>query len=270
MRSSKKNGCVADIMRRTRAAYHYAVRHVKHNMKDIARRRFVECMLCNSDRDFWAETKRMVGKRTVTASIVDGLSSPDEIADVFASKYQPLYNSVPYNVNDMNTIREELDNGIAQSGFTSDFIVNYREVSKAVSCLEHNKNDGGSGLSTDHFKYAGPDLLIYVACLFSGLLVHGSVSIEFLTSTTIPIPKGKNVNLADFSNYRGITLGSIFRRIFDLIILDRYWTDLSSTELQFGFKYDRSTAMCIMILKQVVSFYVKNKSNIRCVFLDAT
>jgi hypothetical protein len=43
--------------------------------------------------------------------------------------------SVPYNVNDMNAIREELDNGIAQSDFTSEFIVNYREVSKSVSCL---------------------------------------------------------------------------------------------------------------------------------------
>jgi hypothetical protein len=68
-------------MRRTRAAYH-AVRHVKHNVQDIARQRFVECILRNSDRDFWAETKRMVGKKALTASIVDGLSSPDEIADV--------------------------------------------------------------------------------------------------------------------------------------------------------------------------------------------
>ena len=88
-----------------------------------------------------------------------------------------------------------LDNGIAQSGFTPDFIVNYREVSKAVSCLKHSKNDGGSGLSTDHFKPAGPDLFIHVACLFSRLLVHGSVPKEFLISTTIPIPKGKYVNL---------------------------------------------------------------------------
>ena len=48
------------------------------------------------------------------------------------------------------------------------------------------------------------------------------------------------------------------------------YTYLSSTELQFGFKHDRSTAMCTMILKEVVSFYVKNNSNIRCIFLDAT
>jgi hypothetical protein len=39
---------------------------------------------------------------------------PDEIADMFALKYQSLYNSVPCNVDDLKVIREEMFNSIAQ------------------------------------------------------------------------------------------------------------------------------------------------------------
>jgi len=65
-------------------------------------------------------------------------------------------------------------------------------------------------------------------CLFSGLLTHGCVIDDFLLSTTVPIPKGRNVNLTDSENYRGITLSSVFGRVFDLVVLQRYSDKLDS------------------------------------------
>ena len=47
-----KNGPVADIMRRTRANYHYNVRRVKSHVKDISRQRFAEAVLRDNARDF--------------------------------------------------------------------------------------------------------------------------------------------------------------------------------------------------------------------------
>ena len=82
----------------------------------------------------------------------------------------------------------------------------------------------------------------------SGLLVHGSVIDDFLLSTTVPIPKGMNVNHTDSENFRGITLGSVFGRIFDSDVLYRYSDKLDSRELQFSFKQNRYTAMCSMIV----------------------
>ena len=52
-------GQVADIMRRTRAAYHYAIRRIKRDEQEIVKERFVEAILKNDERDFWSETKRM-------------------------------------------------------------------------------------------------------------------------------------------------------------------------------------------------------------------
>jgi len=48
--------------------------------------------------------------------------------------------------------------------------------------------------------------------------------------------KGRNVNLTDSSNYRGIALCAIFVKIFDHIVLSRYQSKLITSDLQFGFK----------------------------------
>ena len=58
--------------------------------------------------------------------------------------------------------------------------------------------------------------------------------------------------------------------IIDLIILERYNDKLESSDLQFGFKVKRSTAMCSMLVKEAISYYVNNNSQVSCVFLDAT
>ena len=58
--------------------------------------------------------------------------------------------------------------------------------------------------------------------------------------------------------------------MFDLIILNRYFDDLTSCDLQFGSKENRSTDVCTMVLRESVSYYVNNGSSVFCTFLDAS
>jgi Reverse transcriptase (RNA-dependent DNA polymerase)/Endonuclease/Exonuclease/phosphatase family len=265
-----KTGVTADIMRRTRASYHYAIRCVKKNEQKIVRQRFAEAVLNNRDRDLWSEVKRINGNRAAPASTIDGHSSPDCISRIFADKYQQLYNSVPYSTQEMIDIRNLIEERISSADYSEDYRVTSSEVTTAITRLKPNKNDGGRGLSTNHLKFASVELAIHTACLFSGLLTHGCVIDDFLLSTTVPIPKGRNVNLTDSENYRGITLSSVFGRIFDLIVLQRYSNKLDSCELQFGFKQNRSTSMCSMVAKEVISYYTSSNTSVHCVFLDSS
>jgi len=66
--------------------------------------------------------------------------------------------------------------------------------------------------------------------------VHGFVPDVLRLSTIVPIPKGKNTNPTDSSNYRGVALGSLLGKVFDLLLLDRYSDLLVTSQLQFGFK----------------------------------
>ena len=43
----------------TRAAYHYAIRHVRKNESDIVKQRFADASKVNRSRDFWTEVQRM-------------------------------------------------------------------------------------------------------------------------------------------------------------------------------------------------------------------
>jgi hypothetical protein len=67
----------------------------------------------------------------------------------------------------------------------------------------------------------------------------------------VPIPEGKYGAVSDSTQFRGITLSSIYGKIFDNIILFRYGDRLSSAELQFGFKAKSSTNLCSV-------WYLKN------------
>jgi hypothetical protein len=53
-------------------------------------------------------------------------------------------------------------------------------------------------------------------------------------------------------------------------VLSCYNDCLESCDLKFGFKPNLLTAMCSMIMKETISYYVNNNSTVHCVFLDAT
>ena len=114
------------------------------------------------------------------------------------------------------------------------------------------------------------------ANLFFGLLTHGSVGdvgYDFLTSTIIAIPKGRNTKVTDSENYRGIALNSVLSRNIDLIVLHRYSDSLESCDLQFGIRRtDRPLggAMCTMVVKEAISFITNSNSSVHCVFLDSS
>ena len=76
--------------------------------------------------------------------------------------------------------------------------------------------------------------------------------------------------MTNSNNYRGIALSSMFNKLFDLILLSRFYDKLCSCDLQFGFKPKRSIDMCTMVLKESITYYVNNGNSVYCTFLDAS
>ena len=265
-----RDGIVADIMRRTRASYHYAVRYVKKNNQDIIKDRFASAIIDNRNRDFWREAKKIGGNRSGTHSTVDGFSQSDDIANLFARQYEDLYSCVGYDVNEMASLQQDINDKISIDGYNEHCIITGNDVRAAVSRLKPGKHDGYMGLSSDHVKHACDEWFTHTSLLLTALTVHGCVTDDLSISTVLPIPKGKNLNYSDSTNYRGIALSSILGKIFDAYILTRYDNLLSSSNLQFGFKAGYSTSMCSMILKETLEHYRRNGSTVYCTMLDAT
>ena len=68
------------------------------NEQEIVNSYFADAIVNNRNRDFWSEIKRIKrSTKSTCSSIVDGKSSPEDISDYFASKYQELYTSVSFD-----------------------------------------------------------------------------------------------------------------------------------------------------------------------------
>ena len=102
------------------------------------------------------------------------------------------------------------------------------------------------------------------------MLTHGFVPNEMLSSTIIPIPKGKNKSINMSENYRGIALSSIIGKVFDRVLLTNHWSVLKSSDMQFGFKPGHSTSKCTFVINEVTQYYLNNNSSVYICMLDAT
>jgi hypothetical protein len=64
---------------------------------------------------------------------------------------------------------DEVWNGVEERvlmvGYSDDYIVTSADVTTAISLLKHNKNEGGQGLSTNHFKFACAKFATHTALL---------------------------------------------------------------------------------------------------------
>jgi len=88
------------------------------------------------------------------------------------------------------------------------------------------------------------------------MATHGSVPIEFGIWRILRIPKSHNSNSIDSTNFRGIALSSIYCKLLDNIILDKFHGKVcTSADRQFGFKPKSSTNMFTMVLKGTLSYY---------------
>jgi len=81
-------------MRRTRAAYHYAIRKVRRDEDRIISERIAGSLINSGDRDFWSEIKRIRSNRAGSSKVVDGISDSVSVSQLFADKYQKLYTCV--------------------------------------------------------------------------------------------------------------------------------------------------------------------------------
>ena len=89
-------------------------------------------------------------------------------------------------------------------------------------------------------------------------------------STVIPIPKGRHANITISSNYRCISLCSIYAKVYDLVFINKFYDHLVTSDLQFAFKRNHSTAMCTMVLKETLAYYSADGCTALSTFLDAT
>ena len=248
--------------------YMYAVRRYKRKEETLRRQKMAEAICENKARDFFQEVNR-IKSRKVSPPCIDGLVNPQEIACHFADKYQTLFNSVPSETSRLNKI-DQFINDNCKLCTESDRLVTKDDITKAFSNLKLHKSDGNVGLVSTHLLMSGELYKEHLAKFMTAILTHGYQPKMLLLPTITSIPKDNRKSVCDSSNYRGIALCSSLGKLLDIIMLHRYRDLLQTSDMQYAYKQKHSTAICSLVVKEVINYYLNNDSEVFSSCVDAS
>ena len=181
----------------------------------VRRARMAECVASNNSRDLWWELKKMRPNACAKPPQIDGKRTSKDINGIFYSEYQYLYNSVPSDVNEVESfVKCNIDNVDPD-----DFEVDGELINEAISMLKPNKNGGDKGLVSTLVIHAPAAWRVILGKLISCMIKHGHYAEEILLSTILSSQKDARGNSCCSDNYRGIALTSAINKVVDWVIL---------------------------------------------------
>ena len=168
---------------------------------------------------------------------------------------------------------EGLNKGVDGSIFT-DVPISTREVQKAIDKLKKKKSCGFDGISAEHVKYGGVLLVITITFIFNLIWKMEYIPVNFRRGVQIPLFKGKNLCSTDTNNYRGITLLSIFSKIFELVIWSRiepWWKECESlSKYQGACRKGQSCLHTSLLLQETVANALETNSKVIVSYFDVS
>ena len=268
-----KSGTLFEIRNMTRRKYHSAVKIAKQNADNYRANKMAISVLSNNKRDFWKEVNKVKqSNKKLSVNTIDDVICENEIANLFAKKYEDLYTSVSYDGVEMSKLIKDINIGIEHDYNSIEYtnIFTCLDIKNAIKHLKCSKNDGETGFTSDHIIHGTEKLFTMLTLLFNCMLCHGYVPKGLQIGNIIPIPKNKRKSLNNSDNYRAIALSSIFGKVLDWIFLHKFDNIFKTSDLQFGFKAKHSTTQCTFVVNETVQYYNNKNTSVHVVLLDAT
>ena len=271
-----RQGPVQDERLRVRACYRRAMRAAQRAPKQAAWDRLHSSLASKDTNSFWKSWKSLYNKNNCPlAQVVNGCSSKQDIANVFKASFQK--NCTPNNEEKVTELNDKFSSAYeayksnhSASCNCNSYKVSLSNVIDSLGAMKCGKCPDEDGIAAEHFLNAPLSLLKRFTRLFNSMLKHASVPKQFQLGCMVPILKDHQGNHADETNYRGITISAIASKLLEHVLKIVFIDFLKTSEHQFGFKRNSSTAHALHCLKQTVNYYVNNGSKVFCCFLDAS
>ena len=181
---SPRNGEIARIMRSTLSRYHYAIRFVKKNEEIMRKNAMAHCIAENKYRDLWKEVHKVRSKSRVGSQcMVDDVTRNENITQLFAHKYDVLYNSVCSNSDEMSNLlymnQADIESVCLQLNNDSHEMINrhthtvsVKHIQDAIHKLQSAKSDCRYQLLSDHFMNGTVRFFTLISWLYTCMLTY--------------------------------------------------------------------------------------------------
>lgn len=151
-----------------------------------------------------------------------------------------------------------------------DATITCAEVKMAICKLKRSKSPGSDLLPPELFIESTEIISDMLCKLFNFIFTNHGYPESWTKGIIVPVPK--KGDLSNVNNYRGITLTSIFSKVYSHILEDRLrtWTENNNIidDNQFGFRKNKSTVDCIFILQAIINKQLCRKRKLYCTFID--
>ena len=134
--------------------------------------------------------------------------------------------------------------------------------------MKAGKADVSGSYTSDAFINS-PDIIFdLLASVFKSYLVHGTITVEILNCTFLPLFKGGFKNPESFNSYRAIAGASQLLKLLEYVILIVWGNQLTTDSLQFGFKSGVSTTQCTWLVNEVTTYFMRRGTAVTACLLD--
>ena len=136
--------------------------------------------------------------------------------------------------------------------------------------LDSSKASGPDSIPVTVLRHCAPELSSIFSKVFNLCLKTSTFPVCWKQAIVVPVPK--KGDLTDAANYRPISLLSIVGKIFERILNDQIWKHLEAfkllSDVQFGFRHQRSSADLLALLTEHISKVLDKRGESRSVALD--
>ena len=233
---------------------------------------------------FWRMLKReREGSCVKTPSIKDKsgkvVHNVDDILRVWRDHFAALGTPVEsehFNQEHFDRVNEKIDE-LESSKETDAFSrnkISFEEVRKGITLLNSGKAPGYDGVTKEHLVNAGNFMVQIITLLFNWILSTKHIPINFRRGVQIPLYKGKNTSTLEVNNYRGITLLSIFNKLFEVVMwkrIEKWWFESGAiSHLQGACRKGISCVHSAYILQESISAILEKHDKVFVTYLDVS
>ena len=253
--------------------------HVSNELKESKARYYHNYFLTNSQnmKKMWSGIKSIVSHKSFTSSSINKIkgndgnvtSEPSDMSNIFNNFYINVASSITKTIP--ITPKSPLDyltNRASNSLFLTP--VTPLEVRDIIDALNPSKSVGPNSIPIKLLKIVGCSISPLLALLMNHSFQSGIYPDTFKIAKVISLFKKGNPELP--SNYRPISLLSIFSKIFEKLMYKRLYSFLEVHNilysLKFGFQENHSIDHALVSLTDSVKNTLDNKRLSCGIFID--
>ena len=191
-------------------------------------------------------------------------------ANLGTPKDKPTFDNAHYRMVSTLVHQYNDGDGLDDTFLTAPFSIS--EIRVAIKNLNTGKAAGFDMVTAEHLLYADSIIEDVLLTLYNMVREHEVIPSCFRNGIQIPLFKGKDLDVLDPNNYRGITLLSTFNKTFEILIwhrLKKWWTDEGViSELQGACKSGLSCIHTAFLLQETLATSMETNEQCFLAFFD--